>query len=407
MNNKLVLAKEHYYSFNFLRAVAMLGVILYHTAGAYSFLAPYWPVQDKQSFIGDGLRELLVVFIMPFFFFIAGFFTLPSLRNNTIMNFIWNKFKRLGSYWIFIILIVIPFFIWKQLQLSGNYFDYWLSSLLSFKDIRVGPLTPSKYNHMHFWFISLLFYIFILFGLFNKIASVYHGKKVIDKNKIYKNMTIFVLLTFGLLTAAADYIFIIFFPDSSWIVIPKVLQFNVNQLLILVLYFGFGVYSKYKEWFIKNDLPFKLNQWISIALLLTILYFIIGHDVFKNIDISNTLSPIYLLFFSLVRSFLLLSYLIMFLSLAMKYFIRKNTILTKIADVSYEIYLVHIFIVGGFQVMFKRYASIPVVVKICTIFIIATFISYFFGKYTLKKYPKISTVVMFILFFVLMVIFNR
>ncbi len=42
-----------------------------------------------------------------------------------------------------------------------------------------------------------------------------------------------------------------------------------------------------------------------------------------------------------------------------------------------------------------------VAVKISTIFFIATFISYFFGKYAIKRFLKNSAVVMFILLFVL------
>ena len=407
MNMKLESRTEPNYSFDFLRAIAMLGVILYHTAGAYSSLSPYWPVQDTQSIIGDGLRELLVVFIMPFFFFIAGFFAVPSLNTNNIKHFIAKKFTRLGTYWIFIILIVIPFFAWKQLQLSGNYFDYWLSSVLSFNDIAIGSLDSGKYNHMHFWFISLLFYVFILFALFYKIADLFRFKKAADKNNSDKKMMLSVLLIIGLLTVAVDYVFLLLFADSSWVIIPQILQFNVNQLLIMILYFGFGAYSGYRGWFIKNDMPFKLNQWILIASLLTILYFVIGQDFFKNIDTSNNLPPIYLFSFSIVRSFLLLSYLMMFSSLAVQHFNKKNIIVKKIADVSYEIYLVHIFIVGGFQMLFIRFVSIPVAVKICAVFILSTFISYFFGKYTLYRFPKISAGAMFILFFVLMVIFNR
>ena len=65
------------------------------------------------------------------------------------------------------------------------------------------------------------------------------------------------------------------------------------------------------------------------------------------------------------------------------------------------------FIVGGFQMLFLKYASIPVGIKIGAVFMIATVISYFFGKYTLKKFPKISGSVLFILFFGLMVLYNR
>jgi peptidoglycan/LPS O-acetylase OafA/YrhL len=88
MENKLITVKDHNYSFDFLRVIAMLGVVLYHSAAAYSFLSPYWAVQDAQNLWGDVLRELLVVFIMPFFFFAAGFFVLPSLRNDTTLQFI-------------------------------------------------------------------------------------------------------------------------------------------------------------------------------------------------------------------------------------------------------------------------------------------------------------------------------
>ena len=65
MNSKSEITKEHNYSFDFIRVTAMLGVILYHAAAAYSYLSPYWPVQDGRNILGDGLRELLVIFIMP------------------------------------------------------------------------------------------------------------------------------------------------------------------------------------------------------------------------------------------------------------------------------------------------------------------------------------------------------
>ena len=406
MNNRQRLTTEHNYSFDFLRTIAMLGVILYHAAGAYSFLAPYWPVHDTQSFIGNALRELLDVFIMPFFLFIAGYFVLPSIRNKSFTAFIVNKFNRLGIYWIFIVLFFLPLIWWRQLQLTGNYLDYWLNTLLSFKNISVGPL-PKIYNTGHLWFVSLLFYIFILFGALYKLSIKYFVKKNNIKSNSYKEINISNLLILGLLTALVYFISILIFPDSSWINIPMILQFKITQLLILFLYFGFGVYSRYREWFIQKDIPFNLHIWISLALLLTILFFIIGQNVFNNIDISNTFSPIYLLIFSLVKSFLLLSYLILSLSLAIKHFNKKNTIIKKIADVSYEIYLVHIYLVGALQMILTRFGMIPVAVKIFIVFIIGTFISYIFGKYTLYKFPRISAAVMFILFFVLMVIFNR
>lgn len=97
----------------------------------------------------------------------------------------------------------------------------------------------------------------------------------------------------------------------------------------------------------------------------------------------------------------------LFISLAVEYFRKKNSIIRNVADVSYEMYIVHLFFLMALQFIFQKFEMIPVPVKICSIFIIGTFVSYFFGKYTLYKFPKISAGVMFVLFFVLMVVFNR
>jgi hypothetical protein len=358
----------------------MLGVILYHTAAAYSYFSPYWPVQDRRNFLGDGLRELLVVFIMPFFFFAAGYFVLPSLRKNSLLMFVWKKIKRLGIYWIFAVLIVIPFFQSKQMVITGGYFDYWINYLLSFRDAQVGPLISGQPNNMHFWFISLLLYVY--------------------------KPSLPPLLWFGLLTFAVDFVFLLSIPDSNWVVIPNVLQFNLNQLPIMVLYFGFGMYAARKEWFMKNDIPLKLHHGLSVSLLFTLAYFLIGQEFFKNIGVSNTLSPALLFCFSFVRSFLLLSYLMTALSLANKYFAGKNMVLHELADVSYEIYLVHLYIVVAFQMLSAGFASVPVIVTIPAIFLASTGISYVLGKLTLHKFPKISAAVMFVLFLVMPVIFG-
>ena len=88
------------------------------------------------------------------------------------------------------------------------------------------------------------------------------------------------------------------------------------------------------------------------------------------------------------------------------YFKRRNAVLNELAGVSYEIYLVHLFVVVAFQMLFAGLPAIPVAVKIPAVFILSTGISYLLGKFTIHKYPKISAVVMFILFLVMPLIFG-
>jgi peptidoglycan/LPS O-acetylase OafA/YrhL len=401
---KIEMVKEHNYSFDFLRVTAMLGVILYHSGAAYSFLSPYWAVRDAQSIAGNGLRELLVVFIMPFFFFAAGFFVLPSLRNYSILKFIWKKFKKLGLYWIFAILIVIPFFSSKTTEWTGTYFDFWIGSLLSFRDARVGPLVSGQPNSMHFWFISLLLYVDILFVFVYKIISRFRKPEPIRTPG--GKLTLSRLAWFSLLTVAVDYAFLLFIPDSNWIIVPNVIQVDINQLPIMILYFGFGMYARDKGWFANDPLPLKLWHWLGISFLATAAYFLLGQEFFTTIAVSNTLSPVYLFCIAFVRSILLVSYLMTAMSAAGLYFKRRNAVLSELAGVSYEIYLVHLFIVVALQMMFAGLPAIPAAVKISVVFFLSTGISYVLGKFTIHKYPKISAVAMFLLFLVMPILFG-
>lgn len=396
--------KEHNYSFDFLRVAAMLGVVLYHSAAAYSFLSPYWAVQDTQNILGDVLREGLVVFIMPFFFFAAGFFVLPSLRNETALQFILKKIKRLGVYWIFAVLIIIPFFSSKTTEWTGTYFDYWVGSLLSVREARVGPMLAGQPNSMHFWFISLLLYVDILFAAAYKIIIRFRKPEPIHPPA--EKLTLSRLAGFVLLTTAVDFLFLIFIPDANWIIVPNVIQVNVNQLPIMILYFAFGMYARDKGWFTDNSMPLKLRYWLGISILATAVYFILGQEFFTHLLASNTLPPVYLFCIAVVRSVMLLSYLLTAIAVGSAYFSKRNSVLNELAGVSYEIYLVHLFIIVAFQMVFLGMPAVPVAVKIPAVFILSTGVSFVLGKFTIHQHPKISAVVMFILFLVMPLVFG-
>jgi glucans biosynthesis protein C len=123
-------------SMDFVRVLALFGVILYHASGAYSLYTPYWTVHDGTSIVATSLRELVDVFIMPLFFFLAGYFTLNSLRRKGNWGFFKGKFWELGFAWIVIVILVIPFSWWaidrQYGSGSGGYlgtWSHWVGSL--------------------------------------------------------------------------------------------------------------------------------------------------------------------------------------------------------------------------------------------------------------------------------------
>lgn len=100
------------FAFDLVRVLALLGVIIYHSAAAYSTNTPYWSGHDGSTFLGTGIREIVDVFIMPIFFFLAGYFTLSSLRKRGAWSFLKSKFWELGYVWLWVVLFILPLVTW-------------------------------------------------------------------------------------------------------------------------------------------------------------------------------------------------------------------------------------------------------------------------------------------------------
>jgi surface polysaccharide O-acyltransferase-like enzyme len=124
--------------FDMVRNLAMLSVVLYHAAGAYSTVAPYWPVHDGSSVIADGIRELFDVFMMPVFFFLAGYFALPSLYKQGTRRFLTGKFRRLGVSWLLALFVIIPMTLhFTRMKANPDlvhqpFWQYWMTYLSDF-----------------------------------------------------------------------------------------------------------------------------------------------------------------------------------------------------------------------------------------------------------------------------------
>ena len=136
-------------SMDFVRVLALFGVILFHASGAYANI-PYWSVQNGTSIVAIGIRELVDVFIMPLFFFLAGYFTLSSLRKKGSWGFFKSKFWELGFAWIVIVILVLPFSWWivNRHTATGSYLTTWFTWIQSAGQTRLGVFeTPTQSVH--------------------------------------------------------------------------------------------------------------------------------------------------------------------------------------------------------------------------------------------------------------------
>jgi glucans biosynthesis protein C len=396
---------------DFVRISALFGVILYHACGAYATNTPYWGVHDGSSAVATGIRELVDVFIMPLFFFLAGYFTLGSLRKKGYWTFFKGKFWELGYVWLVVVILVLPFILWftdlkaGRPGMDGGFLSYWLGWLGGIGQTRLGLFeNPAQSVHAHFWFISLLFYFFLVFLVLRKAWSKLRGaaSNPAKVESLSGKKTMPVLLGFGLVIAAGYFLSLLLVPDTSWLTVKLFVQFQPAKLFIFAGYFGLGLYGYSRNWFLDGRPLGRLSIWGPVTVLLAVAFMFVGLGTFQNPSTTQTLPPAYLLLYALVRSFLLLAVLVTFCSLGMKFFNRPNRFINTMADNSYYIYLVHILFINVFQDVLEIWPNGPIEIKIVIVWALSLAFSYPISRWIFKKVPRWwGLLIMIALFFAL------
>ena len=385
-----------------VRYLMVVLVVVYHSVAAYAIVAPHWMVHDTSTFAADIIRELLDVFMMPLLFFAAGYFALPSLEKKGLWEFFKGKVNRLLVPWAVAVLIILPLALYDQpVKPVRPFWKYWLSYLSSFEarlrftQTPVGPTTQAIY-----WFISLLFAFFLLFALIYALARRWRGGSIFPAaRKSTSGHSVLVALgVFGLLTSAAYFILLFFIPDSSWFTLYMFLEFQVTRLVPFVGYFAFGVYAQSRGWFADGRPLGSLTLWGALSAVLAVVYLVFGQPMFVNTAGTANLTVGYLLVFAFLRSFLLLSLLVISVSFGVRYWNYASGLNRQLAAASYNIYLVHFFIVVALQAALLRWIGGPVPVKIAIVFLAALTVSFAFSRWVLARHSRAFVIVIMALF---------
>lgn len=375
--------------FDLVRNVAMLSVILYHAVAAYSTMAPWWSVHDGTSVVADFVRQVFDVFMMPVFFFIAGYFVLSSFQKRGLSSFITDKLKRLGIPWLLVMLTIVPLTIYT-LQLKGpvseavhGFWNYYLARYLgSFGKVYTGMLPPGQITQMHFWYISLLFAFFLVFGISYQVIRKVHrtSRTAVTVEPIAKPATtasiMRALVLFSVLSIVVTFVTMLIFSDTSWVAINLLLQFQPTKVCIYALIFGLGIYAYQRQWFANAPFFRHPGVWAIVSVLLTAGYVSLGQAVFNHPNDSQMISPALLLTFAAIRSFLCPAILIMLVSFAYKYVNRPIAINQKLAANSFNIYMVHFFFVAILQDILMIWPNGPALAKVGIVLLITLPASY-------------------------------
>ena len=192
----------------------------------------------------------------------------------------------------------------------------------------------------------------------------------------------------------------LFFPDYSWFTLHALLEFQVTRLIPYGASFAFGVYAQRCGWFSDGKPLGSLYLWGMICVLLATGYLIIGRPLFTDTAGKAHFSILFLLGFAFLRSFLLLSFLVVFLSFGVRYWNRSTTLDRQLAATSYNIYLTHYWFIVGIQAALLQWAGGPVLIKGVIVFSLGLGLSYALSRWVLARHSFA-----FVMFFLALFVF--
>jgi Acyltransferase family len=385
-----------------IRYLMIVFVVVYHSVAAYATVAPWWAVHDTSFFAADIIRELLDVFMMPVLFFIAGYFALPSLEKRGVGEFIKDKGNRLLVPWILAVVVFMPLLLYDRPDQTIKPFrNYWLWWLGSFKNgLSSQPPFLPQTNQSFYWFVSLLFTFFVLFALVNTVTRRWRSKTVLHAaQKATSPKSVFVtLMLFGVLTSAGYFVGLLLFPEMSWFMLGIFLQFEATRLVLFVGYFAFGVYSKSRGWFTDGKPLGSVPVWVTISAVLVIAYLAAGQPVYANPAGTPTLPVGLLLAFAFIRSFMVLSLLVVLVSVGARYWSRSTGFDRQLSKTSYDIYLTQGWFVVIVQTALLQWTGGLVLAKFAVVFLLSLALSFAISRWVIMRYHRGFEVGLLLLF---------
>jgi len=375
-----------------VRYFVIMFVILQHVALIYS---GYAQGHSFSQFLFSRIVNITDVFMIPLMFFIAGFFALPSIRKQGTARFLQGKVMRIWLPWLIGVTLVVPiatYCMYSMRTVSGGaipsgYWHYWVSLMRDAARFHTGFVTsPDQFSHKHLWFLSVLFFFFVLFSALYTAAGLVPGfasKRGTGKVESGAGMTR-ALLVLGALSAAGFFTVKLFFRwGYQATLILGLIHFDPSRLAVFIVYFFFGVYASSRMWFSGGAVLRGLPVWIPVFL---ISFFAFEYLSFSE-SITLTLGMKFII--TVLRSVLCLSMFVVILSVSHRVWNSSSPLNRLLASNSYTVYIIHYPLHAAAAVVLVPF-GVHILVKFAAVFLFSVVTSYALGEYCVKPFPRLS-----------------
>lgn len=295
-------------------------VVIHHAGQAYGNSGGVWIFFENQklSYLPT-FFFFNAAYLMGFYFFISGYFTYFSINRKSKIKFIQERFIKLGIPLLFFMIII---FTPLHFILNDDITNYIVFSY----DLYFNK-PPLSFGHL--WFVALLLIFSFIYLILDKIK--------IDLNKKISFKFWYPIVYLGFLIPINFYVRQ-YYPIDKWV--TWLIPMEIAHLPQYFSLFFLGI-------------PFNKYKWFeTIELKTGLIYLGFAFAIFSN---KNYLYRLVSKLFaeSIIESFLCVG-LCMGLIVLFKTFFNKMTPITKLfSDNTYGIYLFHLFIVIGLQLILR------------------------------------------------------
>lgn len=357
-----------------LRAFIIFLVIVMHTALAYITPPfPGWVYNPKAdtNFFGSIALLLEGPLLMSVMFFIAGYFTMPSLIKYGSLKFIKGKLIRIFIPWVIGAAFIAPLQGCISMHSSGIPGTFLDHVKLFF--------TPIYWGQNQFWFLGVLFYFFLItaavYAIFNKRISSLRVRAGKPSILIFIGV---ILINFG-----ACFLINLYAGAQTWTV-KYFLQFQNIKIPLYITFFALGIYAYKKDWF-KDGYKPRILPWALIFIPSFLVSYILNTQYALN---PSTVTQ--KLYYNLAFSITVLAYVFLFLAVSRKFMNNPKPMTKNISVSSFAVYIIHMIIVFGVLHLSKN-IDIPLIVKYLLQVTIIT-VSVWVLACSLRKVPGLKKV---------------
>ena len=313
-----------------LRTFLIFCVVLIHAGVVYEgsgFGTLFWIVSDPSSGrVFEILNLIIDIFVMTTIFFIAGYFTPPSLKKKSGWAFLKSKFRRLMVPWTLAVLTLMPLYKFLFLYSRNLPQESWTSYF---------HWSNGIFSQSWLWFLPVLFLFDILYLLLDKLN--------INISILTLKSAVGAYFLIGLIYSVC----MDMFSGVGWTK-NFLINFQNERLLIYFMIFLTGALCCKLKIFQSEKSGRKLALVVGLfAWIPVTLYTLLSFNAMTHIGqyhFSRFLDSL-LIRFTLLLAMLCLIYLLV---QTFRFFLnRAGKLMQELNRNSYGVYIIHTIVLGG------------------------------------------------------------